>query len=57
MTFKSFLAALAAIFVISVAQTASASSCGGGDHDHSHGGGYTVLDKAAADGNFSTLMS
>ena len=57
MTLKSFLAALAAVFAISVAQTASASSCGGGDHDHSHGEGYTVMDKAAADGNFSTLIA
>jgi len=57
MTLKSFLAALAAVFAISVAQTSSASSCGGGDHDHSHGEGYTVMDKAAADGNFSTLIA
>ena len=57
MTLKSFLAALAAGFAISVAQTASAASCGGGDHDHSHGEGYTVMDKAAADGNFSTLIA
>ena len=57
MTLKSFLAALAAVFAISVAQTASASSCGGGDHGHSHGEGYTVMDKAAADGNFSTLIA
>ena len=57
MTLKSFLAALAAVFAISVAQTSSASSCGVGDHDHSHGEGYTVMDKAAADGNFSTLIA
>jgi uncharacterized surface protein with fasciclin (FAS1) repeats len=57
MTPKRFLAALAAVFAISVAQTSSASSCGGGDHDHSHGEGYTVMDKAAADGNFSTLIA
>ena len=57
MILKSFLAALAAVFAISVAQTSSASSCGGGDHDHSHGEGYTVMDKAAADGNFSTLIA
>ena len=57
MTLKSFLAALAAVFAISVAQTSSGSSCGGGDHDRSHGEGYTVMDKAAADGNFSTLIA
>jgi uncharacterized surface protein with fasciclin (FAS1) repeats len=57
MTLKSFLAALAAVFAISVAQTASASSCGGGDHDHSHGEGHTVMDKAAADSSFSTLIA
>ena len=57
MTLKNFLAALAAVFAISIAQAASASSCGGGDHDHSHGEGYTVMDKAAADGNFSTLIA
>ena len=57
MTLKSFRAALAAVFAIAVAQAASASSCGGGDHDHSHGEGYTVMDKAAADGNFSTLIA
>ena len=50
MTPKRFLAALAAVFAISVAQTSSASSCGGGDHDHSHGEGYTVMKKAAAGG-------
>ena len=55
MKFKTFLTALTAVFAISVAQTATASSCGGGDH--SHGGGYTVVDKAAADGNFSTLIA
>ena len=57
MILKNFLAALAAVFAISLAQAASASSCGGGDHDHSHGEGYTVMDKAAADGNFSTLLA
>ena len=57
MTLKNFLAAFAAVFAISIAQAASASSCGGGDHDHSHGEGYTVMDKAAADGNFSTLIA
>ena len=53
MTLKNFLAALAAVFAISIAQAASASSCGGGDHDHSHGEGYTVMDKAAADEKYS----
>ena len=57
MILKNFLAALAAVFAISIAQAASASSCGGGDHDHSHGEGYTVMDKAAAAGNFSTLIA
>ena len=55
MKFKTFLTALTAVFAISVAQTASAGSCGGGDH--SHGDGYTVVGKAAADGNFSTLIA
>ena len=55
MKFRTFLTALTAIFAISVAQTATAGSCGGGDH--SHGDGYTVVDKAAADGNFSTLIA
>ena len=57
MILKNILAALAAVFAISIAQAASASSCGSGDHDHSHGEGYTVMDKAAADGNFSTLIA
>lgn len=55
MKFRAFLTALTAVFAISVAQTATAGSCGGGDH--SHGDGYTVVDKAAADGNFSTLIA
>ena len=55
MKFRTFLTALTAVFAISVAQTATAGSCGGGDH--SHGDGYTVVDKAAADGNFSTLIA
>jgi uncharacterized surface protein with fasciclin (FAS1) repeats len=55
MKFKTFLTALTAVFAISVAQTATASSCSGGDHSHSDG--YTVVDKAAADGNFSILIA
>jgi len=55
MKFKTFLTALTAVFAIAVAQTAPAGSCGGGDH--SHGDGDTVVDKAAADGNFSTLIA
>jgi len=55
MKFRTFLTALTAVFAISVAQTATAGSCGGGDH--SHGDVYTVVDKAAADGNFSTLIA
>ena len=55
MKLRNFLTALTAVFAISVAQTATAGSCGGGDH--SHGDGHTVVDKAAADGNFSTLIA
>ena len=55
MKLRTFLTALTAVFAISVAQTATAGSCGGGDH--SHGDGHTVVDKAAADGNFSTLIA
>ena len=52
MKLRTFLTALTAVFAISVAQTATAGSCGGGDHSHDN-----IVDKAAADGNFSTLIA
>ena len=52
MKFRSFLSALAAVFLLSVGQTASASSCGGSDHSHD-----TVVDIAASNDNFSTLVA
>ena len=52
MQLRTFLTALTAVLAISVAQTASAGSCGGSDYSHD-----TIVDKAAAAGNFSTLIA
>ena len=52
MQLRTFLTALTAVLAISVAQTATAGSCGGSDHSHD-----TIVDKAAAAGNFSTLIA